>query len=883
MVACVCAHGSIAWGVRHPWLVLCVWLAAIPARGQFYAPETDFHDLCQRRFPVEAARVLAWIRNAEGAHIADVTYRVETRASETAWSIEWRDKAQVVMRKANVNYSKDALLTGAQWYRDIWRQLEGTDWSLPNKTGGAVSAAFWKGAESAGLSRMEGVTAALKQIADTPPLTAAGSAQLAGTLAQTALPMVGMTVTLDATMLARAAAWLCAAEQRAGGDSPTVWGPILSLAGRDAAAREIWSSGMRPKQSSATERFWDVLIRLPAPSEALTFIARPENRQYAAPLFFAYAKIDSQHAELFLDVGPKLYPPDAWKRLHDYGPSLNHASNNRQPIAQDFPARSFRAWIDVLRELTPLAGDSEGVSEKAGQAKDYDGGRADLAAPSTELARILNDGSQNSGPLLPVAVVTARDLLGFGWEFGGLQLGALHTRFSILAKGRETSQALEKGWFGAIEGWEVFTQNLKSPPFKPLEDTTRYECIVASRVAAALIEHPPTAWTEQTEAASVYFRRRWLMDPHRALEFLIDHGGRPPLADELLTRCMREGGQRNLAGLLTDDDHFMYSPVHRDQWRFDEAIDALKLREKLAEAVPLSIAGRRSLIDQKFADRSDPFGYAQALERLHWEQGIAFAPQTVFLYYVRANAPESAKRFYDRWHDAMSDRYKFQTTLGSANLALAILEKDAPRIQQALADCGSTTSRQAEIAAALLRDDINEARKQIDAWIKQWPKGRGQENYLKLREYLALIPALNDLHHADHECALDAFPKTPSFLFLQWVLSEKARLSAAEAERFLGGGEADAETQIVIAALQKNRETFEQRYQELVGPRPDPSGVMLWPETARRLEDAKAVLYAWLRNQLLPVAPPKAQPDLRPANASPLLPNLRGVAVVVGK
>ena len=113
------------------------------------------------------------------------------------------------------------------------------------------------------------------------------------------------------------------------------------------------------------------------------------------------------------------------------------------------------------------------------------------------------------------------------------------------------------------------------------------------------------------------------------------------------------------------------------------------------------------------------------------------------------------------------------------------------------------------------------------------------------------------------------------------MLLTKARLSSEEAERFLVGtkfgGEDEAEHHLVIAALRKDRAAFEPLYQKLVGPRADPSAVMLYPETSRRIEDSKAVLYAWLRNRLLAVSPPESQPDLMPPNAKPLLIRLRAV------
>ena len=54
-------------------LLLLVCVSGLPLRAQFYAPPTEFHDLSQRTFPVEAARVLAWQRGPDVAQIAEIT------------------------------------------------------------------------------------------------------------------------------------------------------------------------------------------------------------------------------------------------------------------------------------------------------------------------------------------------------------------------------------------------------------------------------------------------------------------------------------------------------------------------------------------------------------------------------------------------------------------------------------------------------------------------------------------------------------------------------------------------------------------------------------------------------------------------------------------
>jgi hypothetical protein len=145
--------------------------------------------------------------------------------------------------------------------------------------------------------------------------------------------------------------------------------------------------------------------------------------------------------------------------------------------------------------------------------------------------------------------------------------------------------------------------------------------------------------------------------------------------------------------------------------------------------------------------------------------------------------------------------------------------------------------------------------------------------YQALADYLPLVPALSNPAAAQHRRAVQSFPKHSSFLFLQWMLAEKSHLSAAEAADFFGHESEEAE--LIGAALQKDRESFEKRYQHLFGPRENAAELISADEATLRKADGKAVLYAWLRNELLPVGAPKDQPDLRPAQAEPLLPRLR--------
>lgn len=824
---------------------------AAAAHAQFYAPDTDFHDPSQRFFPVEAARVLAWDRNANhDAHIAEVTYQLEnTPQHESVWSISWLGADKAVLRQATIRYPENALVGGADWYHSVWRQLEGKDWT---QTAGAktdLSVPYWQGAAGAGLSRASGCTSALKLLTAAPKMDkATDAAKLAGTLLQSALPIVGSTVTLDGVLLARSAAWLCVAEERNGAEFHGGWGPILMLSSRDPLAPATWKKG-HGNGKEAVERFWDIFIRFPSAREALVFITTPANRAYAGPLFLAYADTDIVYAQFFAEIGQSIVGDGRWKELWDYGTGINLGDHNRYPLAEhDAAARALRAWVKLLGTLPPAPGDATGVAELAAKIHDFDKEKKDLKAPSADLIALLNYGLENSaGPLIPTAVVTVRDVLGLGWEEAGPQIKIMANMIGVLAGHSAEGRDLAKAWATKVAGWDVFFPDDKIEPFKPLPDMGRYQCIASGQVAAALIARPPASWGKDADA---YFRRRWLVAPSRALEYYAQRSKDQKTAGDLLRRAFRETGQRTLGSLL---ERGRYRP-----FGFEPLLDDLGMREEIARLVPENIRARQDTLEAKFAESTDHFAHAQALERLMWETGQVQRPAAVFMEYLRANATTSAKRYYDRVHDAIPNKYDLQTGIGAANFALALLEKDMDRLKRTADDCLPTFGKAMELAYALKREDLVEARKIMDERVKM---GDPRGVFAKVRDYLALVPALMDAKDPRHREAVESFPETSSFRFVQWVLFTKAALPPDEAVKFFGGDDADETAKPFIAVLQKKKEVFERLYERNAGR-----------------DNEMGALYTWLHNLVNDVQPPAEEPDLMPAGATLLFPQLKEVA-----
>src|SRR5205085_2924542 len=132
--------------------------------------------------------------------VESVTFKVErAQEDETVWKIVWRDKAGAALREATVRYREAELLNGAEWYRSVWRQLRGTIPIEGTGAGADLANAFWSGAADAGVSRMEGVAAAMK-LADAASKSALDAARMSGCLVKAAAPGLGGRQTLDSLL-----------------------------------------------------------------------------------------------------------------------------------------------------------------------------------------------------------------------------------------------------------------------------------------------------------------------------------------------------------------------------------------------------------------------------------------------------------------------------------------------------------------------------------------------------------------------------------------------------------------------------------------------------------------------------------------------------------
>jgi len=844
-------------------LLLAAFLACATAlHAQFYAPDTEFHDLAQRTFPVEAARVLAWLQNATGAQIAEITYAVETTPERvTVWQIHWRDGAGKSLRSRELRYAESLLAEGAPWFRSLFQQLCRDGWALSSASSDNSAAAFWQGAELAGVSRAEALTAATRLLSEKPRVEkAADAARLAGILAHGALPTLSSQVTLDSVLLSRAAAWLCVSEARLRENLDPAWAPILFLSGREKLAESLWSTAVaRPgARRGPALRFWDLMLRKPTAKDAFVFAASSENRQFAMSALMVFGFLNTFYLPPICHSAPLIFGPGGLVRLHDYWPYLAGLGGQSGAALLDGPGESRRAWLNALSVHEPSAldrADFRGELSKAKEAVAKSVATDPLAAWE-EAAPLLNAGLEQRGVrLIPVAHATTQDLLGFGWEMTGLQLAAAHfSAPSPSPRGEQAREILGRK-MALVRGLEPFfgpdesgASALLKKPGPPATDVRRLQFQSQYYVCQALA----ATWVEPKHRGTTYLRRCWLSRSYWPLRAL--SRGELPAEEliELLTRCRREGGQVVGGNLLEVLD------PREKQNKFALHPAAQRLRIQLTAEVPTAFGSKVYRAWEETKDREEAtYRYAQAVEKIGWDALLPLYPDRVFKGYLRARGLTAARDYYRDLRRFIPSPADLSQKLGPMRWALAWLEGDEGTMAQVLAEVASFTLADLTLRAlhAIAHQDFAAAEAALTDAIERYPDYTKEE--AELRRFLPLIPALKDRTHPQREEALTYFTVRPQWLTVQWMLIEQSALTVEEAVCFLGGDKADPLRQVAIASLRADKSALNRAWEAAEAQ-------------IDALSDTTFVLLQHLRAQLMRYATPVAQAGLMPHDAKPL-------------
>jgi hypothetical protein len=851
--------------------IFSILLLAASGQAQFYAPETEYHDKVQRLFVVELARILAWRENLQGGNFKEVTYSVTVNSNRvTTWNLHWLDAQGKALREAEVHYPESLLLEGPGFYRNVFKQMwSAGKWSsLPKVSDPELTQRYWAAADQAGMSREEGLTAMFKLVGSKPTNSEAEYIPgLAGLMSHTPLPGLAGGVTLDATMSSRAAAWLCLGEAMVDQLNPSSdrkWAPILFLAGRQFAASDLWTKSSptneTPKNDSQFYAWWDLFLRQPPARKAFLFAADPGHRPFAMPMLVYYARSQALGPALTEVVGP-LYDDDRKTiyRLYNYGPyfALNTTIGGGRILEGAWPAISRAAWVNALRKFSPTALDYTNYQPLLNGITN-----ADLLRPSGEddaslmglkhAAPLLEMGyEQGEGKLTPVATVTARDLLNYGWEMNGLQMGSRYIFVNQYWGVRDLAKSIFDEATRDIQGQSPFFKNDVQKGVYNLQSTLfRLQMVddMGNRVGVDI--QPFSKDMNDTNAARLFFKRCWLR-PYdvRWQAWTLCYAQQQDDMVQLLTRYHHE------CGPLSD----FISLAYLSDWFTPEQlgrVNGLKaLKKGLAEAIPVPIPLKiNALYEEQYAKMPD-LERARELERLFWEHPDCQLEERIITGYIAAGAFDSAKRFYREIRTMLDLEVCFSNNTGPQLWAIGFVQKDEDLMRTALEDSNTGSYRAMLLAFwnCAVHDDDKGMEQQMNDLIERYESDKGPESTGRmLKNFIPLIPALKDVKSPDHQKALDYFGKPDNGVALRTILILKYGMNTNDAIQFLGGPETDRFRHVLILYLLKDKQHMREAFIDY---------------NSHTTSDVAWVIATWLRCQILDPATSIKDKDLKLAGA----------------
>lgn len=818
------------------------------ANAQFYAPDTQYHDISQRTFVVEAARVLAWYHCLTGnSQIAEITFEQVTTAAahDTEWKVRWTDASGKLLRERQIQYPESQLLEGPDFYRKIFNQIADGDWGISTAPPDNASSAFWQGADLAGLSRLEAIAAAHRTITDKKISRPADAARIAGILTQGSTSILGTQVTLDSLLLSRAAAWLCISELMSREEFDAQWMPILFLAGRENAARAKWATlpKRNPDKRGAAERLWATMMGKPTPHDFFAFVGKPANRSVAMPVFAYLNRMGAIWNDEIASAIPKVYDEAFASRLFDYMPSIaSRGGVASGHLASEAPGYFLAAWEKAMADYTPL--DREDTSYRQNQAKIKKGASEEEAPDHLKrLSSLLNLGSDTAaGKLVPTGIVTALDLLGYGWEFAGMQFAYQNEFLEDRLGDPDSAKEIADAAYASLIGADVLMSGAKhSVAGRPLKDLRRVQFLGSSRVQYLIATKVP----EWQKPADTLIGRTWLWKTgaFAAVENLFLYHAPEPEAKKAIERLIDEGGPLAISRIWTESGS--------DEVKSPDAIKRFGLRDRILEGIPWLIEPKISEGFRKLREGTDFLGAAQAFEKLTWDNEIAIRTDAAFYAYLRANAIDAAKKFYDQVEPFVADRVSFSNQLGPMRFALAWWEGDDTAMQRAMKDSSTYSWSDLNVQAtyALHVGDVEQAREILRAMSERYEKSSNETR--SVEAYLALVPALRDAAHPDHGKALDQFPHIGSWNWTQLVLARQAKLTKEETIRFLGGDHPMEANEGFLTYFRGDKEGLGRACADEL-------------TSGSRLR-CTAALLSIMYNELAGIRPPSELPNLKPA------------------
>jgi hypothetical protein len=553
----------------------------------------------------------------------------------------------------------------------------------------------------------------------------------------------------------------------------------------------------------------------------------------------------------------------ALANLHNYSPLMalhtsiggGHILNGAWPIYQR------GAWIGILARYPDKPGDGldfmpalRRVTNALAQLVEKPSGEMDACVYGfNETAPLLQMGqSEGIGKRSPIAVATARDLLNYGWEMTGLQIGAryhfVNERWCVPERAKPILETVTS----KVQGLFPFFKNAQAANIYNYQ-----ECLFRLQRVGDIYSFagwsPNPYFTNSTHgsgSAELFMKRCWLRPDlfDWQARSLWDEG-RFDLIAQLVDSVQQEEGPRGAIAML---DYL--NSIRRDMRgslpRADEWMAAMV--ERLPQPTKFSVY---AVWDTKFRDKSQ-LRIAQELEKMYWQNPDSQMEDWVFLYYAKSGAFGAARRFYLESRENLLDPVGTSSGLGHYAYIVGYLENDAALREMALKDSASASYADMilHIWDAAIRDNRDELKEQVDGLIERYeskdgPMSRGA----RMKQFLPLLPALADAGDPRHQEAINYFGNDASWVMLRWIWIEKFKLSKEDAIAFLGGRETDAARHVLVCYLDGDAEKTVQASDELMHQSDAPV--------------EQCILAEFLGDKLAKIKEPDV-PDSKPANAS---------------
>ncbi len=342
--------------------------------------------------------MLAWQRNSDTAPIVRVECVKKESDGATQVTVRWLGASGKVLRERTVPAASTSAKPGPDYFRETLRALAADDWTIQSASPDNSRSAFWQGAELSGLSRTEALIAAENLAQEQPHLERpADAARLAGILVHGAVPSLADQRSLDALMVARAAAWLAVAEARLREPINAAWVPILFLAGGEEEAATRWKDiAAKRKLKTEPEQFWNAMLGGLPTLDRFTVAARRENAGWALPLMMRDAGKDPRFFAPLATVWQAVSEPSLRQRWHDYAPALAASGDPLAAKLIERPAPSREPWQRVLDGYRPTSLDPPSFKQTFTDSEFWDDVKRRLKGET---------------PQIPTAFVTADELL----------------------------------------------------------------------------------------------------------------------------------------------------------------------------------------------------------------------------------------------------------------------------------------------------------------------------------------------------------------------------------------------------------------------------------------------------------------------------------------